>query len=125
MILKDLDMIFKMFKALNVPYPFTSFSIMRVGLILSNEGGLYKVSKKLARFYLLSPIGNGKQWQSWIHVNDAARAFIRSSKEYWKGTYNLVTPNPVTQKMMLKSIAKSVNRKIVIPNIPIKLAYLY
>tara|TARA_A100001037_G_scaffold231282_1_gene209615 strand:- start:151 stop:1086 length:936 start_codon:yes stop_codon:yes gene_type:complete len=104
--------------------PFTSFSIMRVGLILSNEGGLYKVSKKLARFYLLSPIGNGKQWQSWIHVNDAARAFIRCSKEYWKGTYNLVTPNPVTQKMMLKSIAKSVNRKIVIPNIPIKLAYL-
>ena len=104
--------------------PFTSFSIMRVGLILSNEGGLYKVSKKIARFYLLSPIGNGKQWQSWIHVNDAARAFIRSSKEYWKGTYNLVTPNPVTQKMMLKSIAKSVNRKIVIPNIPIKLAYL-
>ncbi len=104
--------------------PFTSFSIMRVGLILSNEGGLYKVSKKIARFYLLSPIGNGKQWQSWIHVNDAARAFIRSSKEYWKGTYNLVTPNPVTQKMMLKSIAKSVNRKIVIPNISIKLAYL-
>ena len=104
--------------------PFTSFSIMRVGLILSNEGGLYKVSKKIARFYLLSPIGNGKQWQSWIHVNDAARAFIRCSKEYWKGTYNLVTPNPVTQKMMLKSIAKSVNRKIVIPNIPIKLAYL-
>ena len=104
--------------------PFTSFSIMRVGLILSNEGGLYKVSKKIARFYLLSPIGNGKQWQSWIHVNDAARAFIRCSKEYWKGTYNLVTPNPVTQKMMLKSIAKSVNRKIVIPNISIKLAYL-
>ena len=104
--------------------PFTSFSIMRVGLILSNEGGLYKVSKKLARFYLLSPIGNGKQWQSWIHVNDAARAFIRCSKEYWKGTYNLVTPNPVTQKMMLKSIAKSVNRKIVIPYISIKLAYL-
>ena len=104
--------------------PFTSFSIMRVGLILSNEGGLYKVSKKIARFYLLSPIGNGKQWQSWIHVNDAARAFIRSSKEYWEGTYNLVTPNPVTQKMMLKSIAKSVNRKIVIPNISIKLAYL-
>jgi len=95
-----------------------------LGLILSNEGGLYKVSKKLARFYLLSPIGNGKQWQSWIHVNDAARAFIRCSKEYWKGTYNLVTPNPVTQKMMLKSIAKSVNRKIVIPNISIKLAYL-
>ena len=104
--------------------PFTSFSIMRVGLILSNEGGLYKVSKKLARFYLLSPIGNGKQWQSWIHVNDAARAFIRCSKEYWKGTYNLVTPNPVTQKIMLKSIAKSVNRKIVIPYISIKLAYL-
>ena len=104
--------------------PFTSFSIMRVGLILSNEGGLYKVSKKLARFYLLSPIGNGNQWQSWIHINDAARVFIRCSKEYWKGTYNLVTPNPVTQKVMLQSIAKNVNRKIIIPNVSIKLSYL-
>ena len=104
--------------------PFTSFSIMRIGLILSNQGGLYKVSNNLAKFYLLSPIGNGNQWQSWIHVNDAARAFIRCSKEYWKGTYNLVTPNPVTQKVMLKSIAENVNRKIIIPNISIKLAYL-
>jgi len=80
--------------------PSTSFSIMRVGLVLSNEGGLYKVSNNLARFYLLSPIGNGNQWQSWIHVNDAARAFIRCSKESWKGIYNLVTLNPVTQKIM-------------------------
>ena len=104
--------------------PFTSFSIMRVGLVLSNEGGLYKVSNNLARFYLLSQIGNGNQWQSWIHVNDAARAFIRCSKEYWKGTYNLVTPNPVTQKVMLESIAKNVNRRIIIPNIPIGLAHI-
>ena len=104
--------------------PFTSFSIMRVGLVLSNEGGLYKVSNNLARFYLLSQIGNGNQWQSWIHVNDAARAFIRCSKEYWEGIYNLVTPNPVTQKVMLESIAKNVNRKIIIPNVSIKLSYL-
>ena len=104
--------------------PFTSFSIMRVGLVLSNEGGLYKVSNNLARFYLLSQIGNGNQWQSWIHVNDAARAFIRCSKEYWEGIYNIVTPNPVTQKVMLESIAKNVNRKIIIPNVSIKLSYL-
>jgi len=104
--------------------PSTSFSIMRVGLVLSNEGGLYKVSNNLARFYLLSPIGNGNQWQSWIHVNDAARAFIRCSKESWKGIYNLVTLNPVTQKIMLESITKSVNRKIIIPNISVTLAYL-
>ena len=60
--------------------PSTSFSIMRVGLVLSKEGGLYKISNNLARFYLLSPVGSGEQWQSWIHVNDAARAFIKCSR---------------------------------------------
>ena len=104
--------------------PSTSFSIMRVGLVLSKEGGLYKISNNLARFYLLSPVGSGEQWQSWIHVNDAARAFIKCSRESWKGIFNLVTPNPVTQKVMLNSIAKNNNRKIIIPNIPLRLIYL-
>ena len=104
--------------------PDTSFSIMRVGLVLSKEGGLYKISNNLARFYLLSPVGSGEQWQSWIHVNDAARAFIKCSRESWKGIFNLVTPNPVTQKVMLNSIAKNNNRKIIIPNIPLRIIYL-
>ena len=104
--------------------PSTSFSIMRVGLVLSKEGGLYKISNNLARFYLLSPVGSGEQWQSWIHVNDAARAFIKCSRESWKGIFNLVTPNPVTQKVMLNSIAENNNRKIIIPNIPLRLIYL-
>ena len=104
--------------------PSTSFSIMRVGLVLSKEGGLYKISNNLARFYLLSPVGSGEQWQSWIHVNDAARAFIKCSRESWKGIFNLVTPNPVTQKVMLNSIAEKNNRKIIIPNIPLRIIYL-
>ena len=104
--------------------PSTSFSIMRVGLVLSKEEGLYKISNNLARFYLLSPVGTGEQWQSWIHVNDAARAFIKCSRESWKGIFNLVTPNPVTQKVMLNSIAKNNNRRIIIPNIPLRIIYL-
>lgn len=105
--------------------PYTSFSIMRVGLVLSKEGGLYKISNKLARFYLLSPIGSGEQWQSWIHVNDVATAFVRSSKESWEGFYNLVSPTPVTQKVMLESIVKNINRKIIFPNIPVKFLNLF
>ena len=104
--------------------PSTSFSIMRIGIVLYKEGGIYKISNNLGKFYLLSPIGDGKQWQSWIHINDLARAFIISSKESWEGVYNLVSPNPVTQKVMLESIAKNINRKIIFPNIPVKLVSL-
>jgi len=104
--------------------PSTSFSIMRIGLVLSRDGGFYKILNKLARFYLLSTIGTGEQWQSWIHVNDVARAFLRNSKESWEGIYNLVTPNPVTNKVMLKSIAKHANRKIIFPKIPLKIVNL-
>ena len=104
--------------------PSTSFSIMRIGLVLSRDGGFYKISNKLARFYLLSKIGTGKQWQSWIHVNDVARAFLRNSKESWEGIYNLVAPNPVTHSEMLKSIVKHANTKIIFPRIPLKIVNL-
>jgi hypothetical protein len=105
--------------------PSTSFSIMRIGLVLSKETGLYNISNRLARFYMLSPIGDGHQWQSWIHISDVASAFLRSSQEAWNGTYNLVSPNPVTQKVMLESIAKHANRRIIFPNIPVKLVNLF
>ena len=98
--------------------PDISFSILRVGLVLSNYGGLFKISKNLSKLFLLSPLGSGNQWQSWIHVDDVSIIFLRSIENGEKGIFNLVSPNPVIQKDLLKIIALNNNSKVILPNIP-------
>jgi len=98
--------------------PNISFSILRIGLVLSNDGGLYKLTKNLSRFFLLSPLGDGNQWQSWVHVNDAAKIFIKCSENNSKGIFNVVSSKPVTQNELIMKIAKYNRSKIILPNIP-------
>ena len=98
--------------------PEVSFSILRVGLVLSNSGGLFKITKNLSTLFLLSPLGIGNQWQSWIHVDDVSIIFLRSIENDEKGIFNLVSPNPVTQEDLLKKIALFNNSKVIFPNIP-------
>ena len=98
--------------------PEVSFSILRVGLVLSNSGGLYKITKNLSKLFLLSPLGIGNQWQSWIHIDDVSIIFLRSIENDEKGIFNLVSPNPVTQEDLLKKIALFNNSKVIFPNIP-------
>ena len=98
--------------------PEISFSILRVGLVLSNSGGIYKISKNLSKLFLLSSLGNGNQWQSWIHIDDVSIIFLRSIENDEKGIFNLVSPNPVIQEDLLKKIALFNNSKVIFPNIP-------
>jgi uncharacterized protein (TIGR01777 family) len=98
--------------------PEVSFSILRVGLVLSNSGGLFKITKNLSKLFLLSPLGIGNQWQSWIHIDDVSIIFLRSIENDEKGIFNLVSPNPVTQEDLLKKIALFNNSKVIFPIIP-------
>ena len=98
--------------------PEISFSILRVGLVLSNSGGIYKISKNLTKLFLLSSLGNGNQWQSWIHIDDVSIIFLRSIEKNKKGIFNLVAPNPLIQKELLKKISIFNNSKVIFPNIP-------
>ena len=98
--------------------PDISFSIMRIGLVLSKSGGLYKMCKILSKLLILSPIGIGNQWQSWIHEKDAAKIILLSCENSWRGTYNLVAPNPVKQNELINKIAIFNKSRVIFPNIP-------
>jgi hypothetical protein len=105
--------------------PNISFSILRIGLVLSNKGGVFSVSKNLAKLFLLSPLGSGNQWQSWIHIEDAARIFLRCVNNNSNGLFNLVSPNPVTQSDLLRKIASHNSSAILFPNIPTFIVKLF
>ena len=98
--------------------PNTSFSIMRIGLVLSKNGGLYKICSLLSKFYILSALGSGLQWQSWIHEKDVAKILITSSENMWRGIFNVVAPNPINQNELIRKIAFNNNSLVLFPNIP-------
>ena len=98
--------------------PDISFSIMRIGLLLSKSGGLYKICKILSKLFMLSPLGSGNQWQSWIHEQDAAKIILSGCENSWNGTYNLVAPKPVKQNELINKIAMFNNSRVIFPNIP-------
>tara|TARA_Y100001935_G_scaffold233843_1_gene216595 strand:+ start:693 stop:1607 length:915 start_codon:yes stop_codon:yes gene_type:complete len=105
-------------KKFEIKLPDISFSIMRIGLVLSKSGGLYKICKMLSKLFILSPIGSGNQWQSWIHEKDAAKIILSSCENSWRGTYNLVAPKPVKQNELINKIAIFNKSRVILPNIP-------
>lgn len=101
------------FKSLNI-----KVSKIRIGIVLSEKGGALPQLVKPIQWFVGSALGSGNQWQSWIHIEDIAAIFMYVVKHNLEGVFNAVAPNAVTQKDMVKSIAKEVKRPILLPAVP-------
>ena len=89
---------------------------LRIGIVLSNDGGAYPEFKKPLKFGFATILGNGKQIVSWIHIDDLIRAILFAMEnEKMEGTYNAVAPNPVTNKELVLEIARKEKGKSFIP----------
>lgn len=95
-----------------------NFSIIRIGLVLSARGGLLTKLALPVKLMAGSAFGSGNQWQSWIHISDLTLLFLHCAMNNWKGLFNAVSPNPVTQLELIKEIGKALNRPVFLPNIP-------
>lgn len=91
---------------------------IRIGLVLSEKGGALVEIAKPTKLGLGAAFGSGKQMQSWIHIEDLANLFLMAAEKNWTGIYNGVSPNPVTNQVLSKSVAKSLNKPFFLPNIP-------
>lgn len=93
-------------------------SIIRTGLVLSDRGGFLAEMKKPIQLFAGSSLGGGQQWQSWIHIEDLARMYLFLAEEELSGVFNGVAPNPVKQRNLIKSIALSLKRPVILPSVP-------
>lgn len=81
--------------------------LMRVGVVLSTEGGALPKMVYPAQVFASSALGSGKQWMSWIHIEDVARAFVFAAENRnMNGTYNVTAPEAVRQSTMAQMIAE-------------------
>ncbi|HSZ73029.1 MAG TPA: TIGR01777 family oxidoreductase [Cytophagaceae bacterium] len=92
---------------------------LRFGIVLSDRGGALPRMAAPVKYGVGSPFGSGKQYVSWIHLHDLSRMILFAiEKTETNGFYNAVAPEPVTNEVLIKAIAKRLNRKLWAPNVP-------
>ncbi len=88
---------------------------LRLGIVLSNDGGALAEFKKPLQFGIAAILGNGKQMISWIHIDDICRMFIYAIENNISGSFNAAAPQPVTNKTLTLKLADLMRKKFYIP----------
>jgi uncharacterized protein len=89
---------------------------MRFGVILGKAEGALPLISLPYRLYAGGTVGSGRQWISWIHVLDAARAILFAiEEESVTGAVNTVAPNPLRMKEFGRTVGRVLGRPHVLP----------
>ena len=84
---------------------------LRTGLVLSNSGGLLGRMLLPFKLGLGARLGDGKQWMSWVHIDDYVAMVLRLlSDAQASGPYNMTAPQPVTNAEFTAALAKVLHR---------------
>jgi uncharacterized protein len=89
---------------------------LRIGIVLSQDGGALKEFMTPIKMGAAAILGNGRQIISWVHIDDLCRMFLFAiENENMNGVYNAVAPNPVNNKVLTVTLAKKMKRLFYIP----------
>ena len=92
---------------------------VRIGIVLSKEGGAFPKMKMPVKLGMGSALGSGKQWMPWIHIEDICGIFyhllLRSEA---RGVFNAVSGHPVTNHSFMKQLAEVMNKPFFLPAVP-------
>ena len=98
--------------------------LLRTGLVLAAEGGALKTMSRPFRLGLGGVIGDGRQWWSWIAIDDLTALIERAlSDERTAGALEAVAPTPVTCREFTKTLGRVLHRPTILP-VPAGLARL-
>ena len=88
---------------------------LRTGIVLSGKGGALKKQALAAKAFAGAPLGTGRQWSSWISLQDEVDAIRHLLSADVSGPVNLVGPAPVTNREFTRTLNKVVHR----PTVPV------
>lgn len=98
--------------------------MLRTGIVLSGYGGALAKQLPLFKYGLGAALGDGRQFMSWIHLEDEVRAIITAlTDNSISGPVNLVAPKPVTNLEFSKTIARVLGRPMLlkVPSIALEI----
>jgi len=103
-------------EALRAQYKGARVVITRFGIVLGKSGGALGQMIPLFKYFLGGPLGNGRQWFSWVHMRDLAEAFIFLLKHTEiNGAVNLCSPQPLRNVDLARAIGKILHRPSFMP----------
>ncbi|KAA8996991.1 TIGR01777 family protein [Affinibrenneria salicis] len=89
----------------------TRVCLLRTGVVLSAEGGALAKMLPLFRFGLGGPLGSGKQYLPWIHIDDMVNAILYLlDNPILRGPFNMVSPWPVRNEQFTATLAQTLDR---------------
>lgn len=89
---------------------------LRTGIVLSKRGGALAAFLQPLKAGIAAILGSGKQYISWIHIDDLCRMYIQAMESgQFRGVYNAVAPVPVTNKELTLTLAQTKRGKYFIP----------
>lgn len=88
---------------------------LRTGIVLSAAGGALKKQLPLFKFGLGGKMGSGRQWMSWIALEDEVGAIVHLLTSSLSGPVNLTAPNAVTNSEFTATLASVLHRPAVLP----------
>ncbi|MBC8393366.1 MAG: TIGR01777 family protein [Deltaproteobacteria bacterium] len=85
--------------------------ISRFGIVLGKTGGALKSMISAFKWFVGGPLGNGKQWFPWIHIDDLMlAALFVIENENVNGAVNFCAPNPVRNRELAKTLGRILKR---------------
>ncbi len=94
-------------------------ALCRFGIVLGKNGGALSMMVPAFRFLLGGALGSGRQWMSWIHIEDLFEIFsFLLGEPALSGPINCTAPNPVRNAEFAKVLSQTLNRPILLPGMP-------
>lgn len=92
---------------------------VRIGVVLANKGGALSKLSLPIRLGVGAPLGSGKQYMPWIHIDDLCRIFIHALEDpELSGAYNAVAPEHCSNGELTREIARVLKRPLWLPHLP-------
>lgn len=89
---------------------------LRTGLVLASDGGMMQRLLPPFKLGMGGPIGNGRQWMPWVHIDDQIDAIdFLLNREDAQGPYNVCAPSPVRNRDFAKTLAALLHRPAFMP----------
>ena len=98
----------------------------RIGIVLEKDGGAMEKMIPPFQFFVGGPVGDGKQYMSWIHREDLINALLFPiQNETIEGAYNVCAPEPVTMNLFADVLGDVMNRPVLfrVPKIALQVMY--
>ena len=93
------------------PSPATRRVLLRISFALGQGGGALRTLVNLTRWFLGGTIGTGRQYVSWVHVEDLNQMFLTAiERDEIEGVYNATSPNPVPNAQFMRQLRRALGR---------------